>query len=284
MGDWIDRMAEAAAYAQLRNTQRHLAEMKAMAEQEAARKALIEAMRNFIFEVGSRVKIAEEHLESFPQQVYIVAKALGWRLENSGIEVEMFPDIGDKEYFFQTQRKIKKLLQEAQNKMSGKQLEVAERAAQYLEEMPLLQRAIVAKEAEEALERTSQDWENLKKKHNLLVLGIAAFVLDACVVCPAAGAISDSSSTFLQGIAALFMLGLLIGGIYLVFQGRDPRYKQVEEERQKLQQQLLSEEERKEVEAVFGNFSLSQLRKVEEERRGFLSEVLGEDFKALLPE
>ena len=283
MGDWIDRMAEAAAYAQLRNTQRHLAELKAMAEQEAARKALIEAMRNFVFEIGSRVKIAEEHLDLFPQQVYVVARALDWRLNNSGIEAEMFPEIGDKEYFFQTRRKLKKLLQTARSKMSEDQGRIAEQAAQYLVEMPLLQRAVEAKEAEHALERTSQEWNALKRKHNLLVLGVAGIALDVCVICPIAGTMSDSSAA-LGTIGMLFALGVLGGAVYLILQGRDPRYKEAEEERQRLQKQLLSEEERAELQATFGDLSLSRLRKMLEDREAFLKEMLGDDFKALLPE
>lgn len=282
MGDWIDKALEAATYTNIRKTQQHLEELKEMAEREAARKALIEAMRNFVFEVGSRAEIAEEHADSYPQQAYIVAKTLEWRLDNSGIESEMFPDIRDKEYFFKTKRNIKRLIQKTLSKMTEEEAAISNMAAKYLIEMPLLQRAIASKEAEEALNKTSREWSILQRKHKLFILGVIGIIMETCVICPIAGTISDNSAA-LEIVGVLVILGVLGGSVYLILRGRDPRYKEMKEMRERLEEQLLSEEERRAIQSTFGDLSLSQLREIEEERAGFLLEMLGEDFEALLP-
>jgi hypothetical protein len=101
--------------------------MKTAAEMEAARRVLLEAMKSFIFDISRDIQLAEEQLTAFPQQVYIVSRSLDWRLVNSGLSAEIFPDFQDKEYVFKTQKKITEVIGKSKASLTQPQIQIIAR-------------------------------------------------------------------------------------------------------------------------------------------------------------
>ncbi len=143
--DWLHAGLEVATYAQARKAQQNIAEVQAdmqsaaMAAQiEVIRKAYIEAMRNLVFDISRDLQLAEEHIDEYPLQVYIVARTSDIRFNDSGLSPEVFPEFSDKEYVHNTQRKINSVKAASRSKLSEEQLEQGELAVKCLAEMPLL--------------------------------------------------------------------------------------------------------------------------------------------------
>jgi hypothetical protein len=186
--DWLHAGLEVATYSQAQKAQRNLAEMKTAAEIEAARRLLLEAMKSFIFDISRDIQLAEEQLTTFPQQVYIVSKSLDWRLVNSGLSADVFPDFQDKEYVFKTQKKITEVVGKSKASLTQQQIQQSETAVQYVAEMPLLQQAISAKSAQASLRATDEQFRKLNSlqgnKKLFIGLGVLGLVITMCVACP----------------------------------------------------------------------------------------------------
>jgi hypothetical protein len=292
--DWLHAGLELATYTQARKAQQNLAEMKTTAEMEAARRTLLEAMKSFIFDISRDIQLAEEQLAGFPQQVYIVSKSLDWRLANSGLSADVFPDFQDKEYVFKTQKKITEVVGKSKAGLSQPQIQQAETAVQYIADMPMLQQAISAKFAQKSLMATDEQWRRLSSRHsnkNLFIgLGVAGLILAFCVACPMlSGGLGMMENRDL-GSVIIGLIMLAIGGaipvgsiaLFVIGGKSNPEYVPLKADREGWQKQLMPPKDWGQVVSTFGDLTIEQFQKVYEERLAFLNPLLGGDLKKYL--
>ena len=244
--DWIHAGLEVATFTKAQKASSDLANMKASTELETARRAFLELMRSYIFEISRDIKLAEEQITEFPQQVYIVAKSLELRLKTSGFTADLFPDFQDKEYVFNTEKKVAEVIKNSGSDLTDDQIEQSQTAIKYISEMPLLQDAISTTSAHETLLSTNDEWQSIKSKNSnkksLKTLGVIGLIVSACVGFPmiASGMGMLAVGEFDTGIGGLLIL--MIGGAIpagsialLAKSGKiNPRYKELKAEREEL--------------------------------------------------
>lgn len=297
--DWIHAGLELATYTQAQQAQKNLSAMRTTQEEEMARKVLLEAMKNFIFDISRDIQLAEGQVTTYPQQVYIVSKSLDSRFHDSGLSAELFPDFQDKEYVFQTQKKIKEVIGKSCQSLTDEQVQESDLAVQYIAEMPMLKEAINAKFAQERMMSTDEQWQKLSsqagKRKLLTTLGLIGLFVSLCVILPvglsmlgllgAAYASSSSFGTRLLNMILISVMGLFpIGSIVLlVLAGKaNPEMKMLEQNRNNWKSHLKSREEWQAVVTAFGDLSSAQFQKLYEQRVSYLTPLLGGDFQTYL--
>jgi ABC-type multidrug transport system fused ATPase/permease subunit len=291
--DWIHAGLELATFTQAQKAQSELSQMRAGMEIETLRRALLEAMRGFVFDISRDIQLAEEQVHEYPQQVYIVSESLKWRLGSSGLSPEVFPDIQDKEYFFKTERKVNEVSGQAKNQLTAQQVQDSDLAVQYISELPTLQRAVTAKTAQESLQATEEKWGKLssaKGRKNLLVgLGIAGLFLSACTGIMGIWGLAFISTgdlgQIIFGLAlAAIGLGIPVGSIVMIVLGAksDPEFAPLKANRENWRKQLMTYEDWQKVVSAFGELSSSQFQQLYDQRLAFLNPLLGGDFQKVL--
>lgn len=287
--DWIHAGLEVATYATTRNAQRNLAEMKSAAEMEAARRALLDAMRGFVFDISRDIQLAEEQIPSSPQQVYIVSRSLEWRLLDSGLSADLFPDFADKEYTFKTQKKIAEVVGQSRARLTTEQIEESDLAVRYIAEMPLLNKAIPAKKAQESLGTTDAEWQRLNAGNRgtkwLMYLGLVGLAMTMCVAIPllisGMGMLNDGGLAPIGKGLMMSGIGLAIpvGSIALTIVGSrtKPEFASLKASRDGWQKQLVSGEDWQQVISAFGDLTSEELQSAYDERQAFLAPLLGSD-------
>lgn len=283
--DWVRLGVDLATYDQARKAQQNLAAMKTAEEIEAARRALIQAMRNFIFDILSDIQRVEEHINEFPLQVFIVAKSLEWRLKDSRLTPEVFPEFSDKDYVYNTQKKINSVISESASRLSEEQLDQAELAVKCLIEMPLLQEAIQAKSSLEQIQATEEEWRAVetqkngaKTKKNFGILGLIATPCLCLGITSMAG--TNSSAGAMIGFLAL------IGAIALLAGSRAnlSRHNELKNLRENWRKNLLPASVWNHVVGKFGDLPSEQYQKMQDDRIDFLNPILGNEFQRFLVE
>jgi hypothetical protein len=299
MSSWLDLInvgLNAAQSAQIHQAQEQLQRMEAEAAEAALREQVLEVMRNYIFEIAQDIKALEEQLQQAPQQVYVVAHALRWRLENLGVTPEIFSEFADKEYVQQTQTKIRSAIQQSQTMMTAEQHTQADQAVRFIKQSDLLQDAIEAESAKENLQASEPEWEALKKKLNSTqgkkALGCLGLVMVFSVI-PAvlAGiAISLASVNELLGtisglVGFVVWIGCLVGSIVLMAKSKPNRYEELKETRAEWENQLMPQERWDQVVALWGERSSQGYQEVQDSRNGFIRGIFGqvEGFDKFLP-
>jgi hypothetical protein len=283
--DWLHAGLEVATYAQARNAQQNLAAMKTAAEIEAAQKFLVNAMRNFIFDIARDIQLAEENLTEHPQQVYVIAKSLDWRLKDSGLSPEVFSEFSDKDYVLKTQKTISGVITKASSALSPSQIEESDTAIKYITEMPALQEAIKAKSSWEQIDDTDDDWDDLqseanssKTKRNFGILGLVA---SPCL-CLAFSA-SDTQSPVGPLLGGL----ILIAALVMIFGGNknNPEYQKLKTQREAWQKNLKPVDTWKQITNMFGgDLSSAEFQKILDDRVAFLQPILGNEVQKFLTE
>ncbi len=312
--DFVFAGLELMTYNQARKAQQNLKEMKTAQEMAMAQMALLEAMRSFIFDIARDIQLAEPNIQTYPQQVYIVASTLGWRLHDSGLTPELFPEFSDKEYVFKTQNKIVELVGKCQQILTKAQLQQSDLAVKYIVEMPLLLQASKAKWSFEQIQATESKWNKITKENTtrtssgcLNALGIAGVLFGALVICQIGGSIASALSTIsnnetvqsaislpILGITYLVALAAIGAGIfffgkklYQTFFGTksDPEATPLRQKRDEWKNNLMKPDEWQQVKSTFGgDLSSEQFRKIYTERTTFLEPLMGKDYvKSLLP-
>ena len=293
--DWIHAGLELGTYLQAKHAQQHLSDIKTAAEMGLAQQALLAAMRNFIFDVYRDIQLAEEQLERFPQQVYIVSKTLERRLVDSGLSPEMFPDFHDKEFVLKVGRRVVAIAKRAKERLSRAQIQQSAVAVKYIAEMPILQQAIMDRYALESLWATEKEWAQLRKhqgSRNLFVtlatLGLGALL---CMGIPfGIGGLEmmmkgASFGEFVEGVVFVGIAGVMgVGEVMLLLRinKTNPKYKALKAKREEWQKMLISQEERSKYVSLFGDLSNEQLRAVYKKRLAFLEPLLGRQFQQYL--
>lgn len=299
MSSWLDLInfgMNAAHSYQIHQAQEQLQRMEADAAEAALRAQVLEIMRNFVFEIAQDVKALEEHLEIAPQQVYIVAHALRWRLQDLGIRPEIFPEFADKEYVQQTRTKIKYALQQSQMVMTPEQQQQADTAIRFVQQSDLLQQAIEATSAKEELQAMEPEWqeesEHAKKASNSRTFGclglLASFFIVPAFLVVIVGVMSEASQFLgtVSGIVSLFVwMGCLIGSIVLLARSKPQRYEQLKARREELQSKLLPPETWEQVVNLWGEQSSQGYQQVQETRNNYLRGLFGQvdGFDKFLP-
>ncbi len=300
MSGWLDLIGigiDVAQSRQIYKAREELGQLQAGAQAEAARKLILEMMRNFVFEIVQDIKVLEDHMQTAPQQVYVVARALEWRLQDSGISPEIFPDFTDKEYVQQAFTRIKSAVQQSRGRLSEEQLTQAETAIKSITETGLLTQAIEAKSAQEELQATELEWRKLSSQASsattrkrlgcfgllfftfgLIPMGLGAFV-----------ALLAQRSIFLGRvgglIAVVIWIACLVGNIILISKGKPTHYEQTKAEREELQKKLLPRDVWDKVVNLWGDLSSQGYRDIQTTRANFLRGVFGqvEGFDKFLP-
>lgn len=298
--DWFFGAMDVLTYFKVQQAQQNLSDMKTVSEMEAGRRLLIEAMRDFIFDISRDIELAEEQLDAFPQQVYIVSRLIEFRLANSGISTDAFPDISDKDYLFKTQKKINLLVKKARERLTKAQITQSDTAVKYIAEMPLLKKAISAKIAQEALHATNEKWQTQLKGSNkkglFIGFGLAGLIISLACLCPSfqfAMGISEYGSSGLilslitMVILFLMFVGLITGSIVLLIRGSkiNNSVAELSMKREAWKKQLIDQKEWERVLHAFGNLTSVQFQEIFNERSAFLDPIIeGEIQKYLTPE
>jgi len=276
--DWIHAGLELATYTQARSAQQTLAGMKTTADMEAARRAMLEAMRSFVFDISRDIQLAEEQIKTFPQQVYIVARCLEWRLGTSGLSADIFPEFQDKEYVFKTQRRIPEVVAQSSAKLTPQQVQESDLAVQFINEMPLLQRAISAISAQESLTATDEQWRKLNSQDGnrklFLWLGIAGLVVSVITIpllgCDALSRLGGGQTGQIMGdLIMLAIAGAIsVGSLFMVIRDTYPsdELARLKTKREGLRKQVMYSNAWQQVVSTFGNLTGEQFRKIYDER------------------
>lgn len=292
--DWLHAGLEIATYGKARKATQQLAEMESSAQIEAGGQALLEAMRSYVFDISRDIKLAEEQISNYPQQVYIVSRSLEWRLSSSGLTAGMFPDFQDKEYVFATEKKIAEVIDKTKEKLTKKKIHESDVAVQHIIEMPLLQQTIPAKYAQDSLNSTDDKWQILSKKQSrkklLLVLGIVGWILVAGIGIPLVliGLLFMENGGFGGTIVGLIMIAFsgfipILSIALLVLSGKpNPEYKPLKSQREDWQNQLLPHDERELALSSFGDLTAMGFSKIHDERAEFINSILGTKFQEYL--
>ncbi len=284
--DWLHAGLEIASFAEAQQAQRNMLGMETTIAIENARRAWLEAIKKFTFDISRDVQLAEEQIKAFPQQVYIVSKSLEWRLTTSGLSADSFPDFQDKEYFLKTHKKILEVIEKSKKKLTTSQLQEASTSIEYLSEIPMLQRAISAKSAQESLKNTEESWKKtvgLKSKKQLFtMLGMLGTVI-SCLACGGSMNVLAEEPSPLY-IFPIISIALVIGTITLFSRGRkpDPEYMPLKERREAWTKQLMPQENWNEIVSTFGDLSSKQFQALYEKRIAFLNPILGGGFQEYL--
>jgi len=252
-------------------------------------------MKDFIFELSRNIQLAEEQLTTFPQQVYIVSKSLDWRLVNSGVSADVFPDFQDKEYVFKTQKKIAEVIEKSKAGLTQQQIQQSETAIHYLAELPMLRQAIATKSAQESLMATDEKWQKLSRnrtvKKSNYVIGIVGLLPGLCGtgvgLYTLISYITDSSKYEPMLWFALFFIALggfaLVGSIAGLVNNRPvPEYEILEANRESWEKQLMNQQDWQQVTSTFGDLTSGQFQKIYQERLAFLNPVLSGNFQKYL--
>ena len=312
--DFIFAGLELMTYNEALKAQNNLKEMKTAQDVAIAQRALLEAMRNFIFDIARDIQLAEPNISTYPQQVYIVASTLGWRLHDSGLTPEIFPEFSDKEYVFKTQNKIVEIVGKCQQNLNRAQIQQADLAVKYIVEMPMLLQATKANWSLEQIRATQQKWDKVSKEDNarkgsgcLNTLGFFGILFGSWVICTIGNGFSVILKTLIDNDTAgsvitlpvqlitlsLSLVALIGGGLFfgkrlwhnLSASKPDPSINALRQKREEWKQSLMSPDEWKHAKSVFGeDLSNERLRKLYSERAAFLEPLMGKEYlKTLLP-
>lgn len=289
--DWLHAGLQVATYTKAQQAKRELDSMKTAAEIEAARRALLDAMRSLIFDISRDIQLAEEQLEEFPQQVYIVAQSLDLRLAQSRLSPEAFPDFQDKEYVLATEKRVAGVVEDAKARLQPEEVNDSDRAVKYIAEMPMLEEAISAKSAQESLRATDEQWNELdirqKSRNTTAWLSFIGLAISACLCYPltALGSSLFSTGNFFYIILSLFVFAIALaipGGAIALLVKRskpNPEYKPLKDKRQRWREQLMSKDDWEQITSTFGDLSSEEFIAVRDERLAFLYPLLGDDFR-----
>lgn len=296
--DWINAGLELATLAKVHKAQQDIGSMKNAAQVEQTHKELINAMRNFIFEISQNIKRIDEYIESSPLQVMIVSKVLQLKILGSGLSPQMFPEISDKEYYVDTQRKIETIIKKVENQLNKENLSIAEKSVEYISEIPLLKEAVISSKAEENLNKTEEQWITMDKqrtkRRTFLWLGILAILPFVCgcplssfIAVPIAYVYETSSKAlgiFLIILLILLTLALLVGAIWMIIYGAKsfPGYKGLKQKRQEWTSALLSQLDKSKLVSKFGKLSSVEYKNLLDQRISYLDPILSNDFQNLL--
>ena len=292
--NWLHAGLEVATYAKARKAQQGLDEIQNAAAREEARRLLLEAMRSFIFDISRDIELAEEQLAEHPQQVFIVSRSLDWRLDDSGLSAEIFPEFQDKEYVSKTEKKIAEVIAKSKSMLTEEQIEQSEKAVQFVCEMPMLQQALVDMPARESLQATESQWQKInsrqKNKNRFLILGFVGIGIFACFGIPLAfgglGCLTGQGfGGFLTGLLMIAVaVAMAVGVFKLIKAGVAPNseYAPLHDKRENWQKHLASDNEYQRIVSIFGKLSSEQFKEMYDERLVFLKPILGSDFQSYL--
>ncbi len=299
MSSWLDLInvgMNATQSYHIHQAQEQLQRMEAGAAAATLHAQVLEIMRNYVFEIAQDIKALEEHLQSAPQQVYVVAHALSWRLQDLGLTPEIFPEFADKEYVQRTETKIRYAIQESQTMLTPEQHTQADRAVEFVEQSDLLQQAIEAVSAQEELQATEPEWQELSRKSQgasgKKTLGrpglLGTFIILPWLLFGIVSMMANTSEILgsLSGLVALVVWpACLAGSIVLLAQSKPTHYEQLKETRGTWQSKLLPREKWERVVNLWGERSSQGYRGVQESRNNFLRGIFGqlEGFDKFLP-
>lgn len=196
--------------AQIHNARQSLQRIEAGAMQEAARKQVLEVLRNFVFTIGQNLRALEQYTESLPQPAYIAAKTLLWNFQDAGITPEIFPEFTDKEYVQQVREKLHTIVQTSHNRLENMQLQQADLCVKFLIEMPTLEQAVGSHIARKQLLTTETEWRKLSNRRALYIIcGVLALLF----ACPASILFFSIEAVILGTLA--FLVLICVGGVLL---------------------------------------------------------------------
>lgn len=288
MSGWLNLLnigIDAAQSYQIRKTREDLGRIHAGQQEEAARKLILEMARNFVFEIAQQLKALEDQAQTAPQQAYIVARALDWRLQDNGISPVLFPDFADKEYIENTFSRIRAVVKVSKAALSEEQLDEAELAVKFVTQSDLLNRAIAAASAWEELQARAPEWRDLSKQaasaSNGKTLGCLALIGTFTVLPAILGAITMGLANESEGLGAFAAVlsiivwgACLVGGIVLRTKKKPEAYEQMKTRREELNKQLLSREQWEPIISLFGSKSSQGYRDIQSLRADFIGGIV----------
>ena len=287
--DLIDLAIDVKQSADLYRAREQLERIEMGALQEAARKQVIEVLRNFVFSSAQEVKTLEQYLESSPQPVYVAGKVLEWRIQDVGISPEIFPEFTDKEYVQKVQGDLVSVIQDSRNRLTPGEISQAEECINAFVQMPLLDQAIEVQSAREQLQATEAEWKQITGKRNLSTLAGLAVLVGSIFICPNFWCFSSSWAFGIENeslrpivvVAVLAINGILflasiVGGIILLIKRSSPRYRELQKDRKQWREKILDRETWKQIVNLFGEQDSEGYQSIRAERESLIRGVMGQ--------
>ena len=290
--NWFHAIADILIYRKVQKTQKEISSLKNAEQIKSAQQMQLGYAKNFIFDVSSKLRLADEQVELYPLQAHIAAKYLHTKLVNSGLSPSDLGEFDDMEFFFQTQKKIFEVINRSKEKLTSEQVEQSEIAIKYISEMPLLQQAISAITTDESLHETDDEWNDVqtvnKRYRKFIPFGISGLIIVLIIwfsraVIPHQLWLLFRTPYGLFDILLLAFIIFLVSLVLIIYGNKSaPGFSRLKYQRETLQSQLLPKNEWKIIVSALGNLTSDEYKKLYADRTSFLNHLMKDEVQKYL--
>lgn len=297
--DWFKALSlgfDVINLGQLNQTRKHLKGMESAQAASQLTEELLAMLRNLYFATNQSAQALDEQLPVESQKVFVGARLLEWRLEDMGVNPEIFPSFEDKEYAAKTHKTIKRLIKLSSEKLSQEQVQDAEECIDSILEMPALNDAIEIMKAREAIQPLNQelntvdsDWKPLKKMKDrrmliglLVALGGPVFIcIGGSIFMPLTQSIfGNSEFGSIVGLGQIVFQFLLVGAAFIggaiyAFKSPSKSFTKLQQQRYTIQKKIATITPRKSLHVNFESMTSDELIHLRTSRQGFIEKILG---------
>jgi hypothetical protein len=244
---------------------RELATLHAPSTEARLDERLAAQLRDILAIGDTRLERLERHLPRQPLPVYVVASVMELDLAEVGASLHALyerHDLRDSEALMAIKRRLREIIQAAQQSLSAAEREAALQHVTAIRQMPLLQQAVAYQSAVERLPAADAEWqrEEADRRRNVrhaILLGVASLVV----------------------LPTLSMIVMFAGGLAAIFRfvfRKSDRYLELEVMRRQLAARVAStgEESRRAIVAQFGQRSSSDYEQLYAKRYDAIIELV----------
>ena len=215
---WLNTFVNVASFGAEVAQLSKLEALKQQGAEAAMIQAVLQALRNQIFQYNQAAKEILTVEEQNPKLAAGGMRVLQLRLEDSGIKPEMFPDLSDKEYVANTFRTVRENSSRLWQQLPEETRAEVASAAEAAEDLPRYEYYLMHYDAAQELKAAVPIYEKYKGRDNCLVrsgsglLGVfvAPLLLFGCALM-AGDMMGERAAGLLSCVALLAWFGVLFG-------------------------------------------------------------------------
>lgn len=308
--DWLNLGLNVVDTAISLNNSKKISQLQAQGASEAIVQAVLNELRQLIFDSREKLKAIEPHAQDHPLAAFTLASLIGWRFESIGLTPRMFPEFRDKEFVSETLAQVNRLLTTTQSRLSPDELARGKETTQSMIEMSLLRKAVSHQEIVEKMNTAEQEKRQLRAEHNKapirvnkkmrewgnLSLGIGVIIcMGSFCLSQIANSVFSVAGNSSQGLSAVTELMAVItvclgpflgvaavgaGALMLINSAQktskpSTRIDELTRYQESLRPNLANEETRKEIVAAFGLRSAADYKQLLDYRQALVQHTLG---------